>query len=124
MKKKYLLFILVLTVVGYPVSAKSYNILDFGAIPNELSTKAIQQAVDACYNDGGGTVLVPAGCIIVTGFAKEEDSLVWGEDLPDFFTHGIECLEVKELLIDGFEGYANPGSPMGQKCFLRNTTLR
>jgi hypothetical protein len=60
----------------------------------------------------------------VDNLAIRDFDLVWGEGLPVFFTHGIECLEVKELLIDGFTGYANPGSPTDQKCFLRNTTLR
>jgi len=45
------------------VSAKSYNILDFGAKSDTsfLSTKAIQQAIDACSEAGGGSVVVPAG---------------------------------------------------------------
>ena len=40
-----------------------YNILDYGAVSNttRLSTRAIQQAVDACAAAGGGRVLVPAG---------------------------------------------------------------
>ena len=40
-----------------------YNVLDFGAIPNrqELATGAIQKAIDACADMGGGRVTVPAG---------------------------------------------------------------
>jgi len=45
------------------LGAKIYNILDFGAKGDKttLDTKAVQAAVDACFKDGGGTVLVPAG---------------------------------------------------------------
>jgi lysophospholipase L1-like esterase len=43
------------------VLASNYNILDFGAEPGKLSTRALQEAVDACHEAGGGTVLVPAG---------------------------------------------------------------
>jgi len=115
MKKKYLLFILVLTVVGYPVSAKSYNILDFGAIPNELSTKAIQQAVDACYHDGGGTVLVPAGIYItgtiilkskVTLHLEQGSELVSSKNLEDFIISSqhygmIYCQDATQVSITG-----------------------
>jgi len=40
-----------------------YNIVDHGAIGDgkTLNTVAIQKAIDACYHDKGGTVLIPAG---------------------------------------------------------------
>ena len=40
-----------------------YNILDYGAVNdiNINSTKAIQKAIDACRENGGGTVFVPTG---------------------------------------------------------------
>ena len=40
-----------------------YNIIDYGAISDTttLSTKAIQQAIDDCYKNGGGRVVVPTG---------------------------------------------------------------
>lgn len=39
------------------------NIMDYGAAADgsTLNTEAIQQAIDACAQEGGGTVLVPAG---------------------------------------------------------------
>lgn len=45
------------------LGAKIYNVRDFGAKGDKetLDTKAVQDAVDACFKDGGGTVLVPAG---------------------------------------------------------------
>lgn len=42
---------------------KVFNVLDYGARPgvNNLSTKAIQAAIDACAEQGGGKVLFPKG---------------------------------------------------------------
>ena len=42
---------------------KTYNVLDFGAKSDgtTLCTQTIQQAVDRCAKDGGGTVYFPAG---------------------------------------------------------------
>jgi hypothetical protein len=43
--------------------AKIYNIRDYGAIGDgkTLNTSSIQKAIDACYANKGGTVLIPAG---------------------------------------------------------------
>jgi len=43
--------------------ARIYNVRDYGAIGDgkTLNTVAIQKAIDACHNDKGGTVLIPAG---------------------------------------------------------------
>ena len=39
----------------------AYLITDYGAVPgNELCTEKIQAAIDACYLNGGGNVVVPA----------------------------------------------------------------
>lgn len=41
----------------------TYNILDFGAVADgkTLATKAIQDAINTCFENGGGRVLVPTG---------------------------------------------------------------
>ncbi|MBN1973807.1 MAG: glycoside hydrolase family 28 protein [Sedimentisphaerales bacterium] len=46
--------------------AKRYVITDYGAVtdPNIVNTKAIQDTIDKCASDGGGTVVVPAGTFI------------------------------------------------------------
>ncbi|PXV59950.1 glycosyl hydrolase family 28 [Dysgonomonas alginatilytica] len=62
MKKRIsILFAILVSISG--VSAKIYNIRDYGAKNNKtiVSTSAIQQTIDACAKDGGGTVVVPAG---------------------------------------------------------------
>ena len=56
--------------------SKTYDITEFGATANSglESTKAIQSAIDACSNKGGGTVLVPTGEFI-TGSLLLRDSV-------------------------------------------------
>ncbi len=53
-----------------------FDITKFGAIPQEdtINTKAIQAAVDACSNAGGGTVLCPAG-VYLTGTIWLKDNV-------------------------------------------------
>ncbi|WP_340113231.1 glycoside hydrolase family 28 protein [Maribellus mangrovi] len=45
---------------------KLYDISDFGAVSDSMvvNTNAIQAAIDKCAEDGGGTVVVPAGTFI------------------------------------------------------------
>jgi len=45
----------------------TYNVRDFGAKGDGLAldTAAVQAAIDACHNNQGGTVLVPAGVFII-----------------------------------------------------------
>lgn len=46
----------------------TYNIRDFGAVGDGRANDApaIQRAIDACSEAGGGTVLVPAGPTFLT----------------------------------------------------------
>lgn len=59
---KYLVVFL-LTVCSVAVSAKEYNILLFGATLDSTAvvTQAINNAIDECHQNGGGTVIIPAG---------------------------------------------------------------
>ncbi|MFT4031552.1 MAG: glycosyl hydrolase family 28 protein [Siphonobacter sp.] len=53
-----------LPLIYQPVFRKdTFNIVRYGAISDgqTLNTKAINQAIDACSQAGGGTVLIPAG---------------------------------------------------------------
>ncbi len=49
------------------LGARVYNIRDFGAKGDgqSLDTAALQSAIDACANEKGGTVLVPAGTFVI-----------------------------------------------------------
>jgi len=52
---------------GNDLGARVYNVRDFGATGDgkTLDTAAVQAAIDACHNDQGGTVLVPAGVFVI-----------------------------------------------------------
>src|SRR5271157_203167 len=52
---------------GAALGARVYNVTDFGAKGDgkTLDTKAVQAAIDACNQDRGGTVLVPAGVFVI-----------------------------------------------------------
>ncbi len=47
---------------------KTFSVTDFGAVPNtdNLQTEKIQAAIDACFSEGGGEVIIPEG-IFLTG---------------------------------------------------------
>jgi polygalacturonase len=58
------------------LQAKEYSILDFGAKEGQLSTTAIQKAIDECSEAGGGRVIIPAGTFITgTVFLKSNVNL-------------------------------------------------
>ena len=52
---------------GNLLGARIYNIRDFGAKGDgaTIDTAAVQAAIDACNQDNGGTVLVPAGNFLI-----------------------------------------------------------
>jgi polygalacturonase len=60
-----ILLCLSLSITTY---AQTFNIKDYGAVADSktINTAAIQKAVDACTQNGGGRVYVPAG-VFVTG---------------------------------------------------------
>jgi polygalacturonase len=66
MKKNVLISLLFVfgSITSY---GENYNIKDFGAISNgkDLTTVHIQNAINKCYADGGGIVLVPKGEYLV-----------------------------------------------------------
>lgn len=58
-----ILIIALILCLGLPCTGRTFDINDFGAVGDtaRLSTRAIQAAIDACAESGGGRVLVPAG---------------------------------------------------------------
>lgn len=87
---------------------KLYNVTDYGAVPNSktLQTKELQAAIDACFLDGGGEVVVPTGRYITgtlrlrshvtfhltTGAILEGSTNL--EDYSHFFEDTIEPIEI------------------------------
>lgn len=63
----YILFLLVLSLSSY--AQRIYNVVDYGAVGNKITddAKAIQQAIDECSANGGGTVLLPANHTFMSG---------------------------------------------------------
>jgi polygalacturonase len=59
----------------------------------------------------------------VNGLNIRNFNLVWGGDLPPFFTYGIECVNVSDLIIRDFTGKGNPKLPGSQKIKLTNSTF-
>jgi len=80
------------------LGTRIYNICDYGAKGDgkTLNTKAIQAAIDACFKDQGGTVLIPAGNFISgTLELKSNVSLhiaaagkLWGSPKREDYTAG------------------------------------
>ncbi|BAU52550.1 Exo-poly-alpha-D-galacturonosidase precursor [Mucilaginibacter gotjawali] len=58
--------LLMLCLCGTSALAQTFNIREYGALNDgkTVCTAAIQKAVDACYQNGGGRVYVPAGQFI------------------------------------------------------------
>ena len=55
------------TRVNSEQGSRVYNVRSYGARGDgkTLDTRAVQAAIDACYADGGGVVLVPAGTYLI-----------------------------------------------------------
>lgn len=59
----------------------------------------------------------------VNGLTIRDFELNWDTDLPSFFTHGIECINVSNLNVSGFKGTGNPTAPESQKIKLTDTKM-
>lgn len=55
------------STAGNDLGARIYNVRSFGAKGDgrTLDTACVQSAIDACHNEGGGTVVVPAGTFVI-----------------------------------------------------------
>ncbi len=94
---------------------RTYHINDFGARGDgkTLCTQALQAAIDACYRDGGGTVLVPAG-VFLTGTVELKSNvtlriaaggkLLGSADGKDYYAADAIPLHGDATLVDGNVG--------------------
>lgn len=74
-----------------------YNIVDFGAKDDErICTKQIQNAIDKCFLEGGGEVVIPSGRFVTGGLRlrsnvtlhlKENSALLGNTSPEDYFTY-------------------------------------
>ena len=110
-------YLLVFLTVLFSIQSQAgiYNITDFGAVPGELSTQQIQKTIDACAENGGGMVLVPAGTYITGTIqlkshvnlhleqgAVLKGSLNLSDYLTSFVTHGmVFCENATQVSITG-----------------------
>ena len=101
----------------------TYNIVDYGAISNgALCTKQIQRAIDDCFLNGGGEVVIPEGTYLTGGLRLRsfvtlhllENAVLMGsinpEDYIDYIDDRIEPIpsEERELLAPTVK----PGYPL------------
>jgi hypothetical protein len=66
---KTLLGFLSIFLLAFAVQAKTVNIIDFGAIPDDGTddTRAVQEAIEKLQNFGGGTLVFPEGTTDIGG---------------------------------------------------------
>ncbi|MBA3649231.1 MAG: glycoside hydrolase family 28 protein [Chitinophagales bacterium] len=99
------------------LSAKDYNIVDFGAVPDgkTMNTSAIQSAIDAASKKGGGQVIIPEG-IFLTGniilksnveLHLTEKAVLLGSTNPDHYSKLNRWLAL--ILADGQNNIAITG---------------
>ena len=79
---------------------KIFNIMDYGAIGDSitLDTKAINRAIEACSDAGGGTVLFPKGGVFLCGTINLKGSI----------TYFIEKGAVIKAAPSGIMAFENP----------------
>ncbi len=103
------------TISSGSPGARVYDIRDFGAKGDgqTLDTAALQAAIDACHNDQGGTVLVPAGVFVigttelksnVTLHIAAQGKLLGSGDGKQYFPADKIPLEGDSTLADGHVG--------------------
>ena len=98
---------------------KVFNVCDFGAgTSDSLQTKAFQSAIDACFLEGGGRVLVPMGVYITGGIRLrsnvelylEAGAIIRGvRDPEEYFGYLEDKLE--PISPEDYEGRGSSANP-------------
>lgn len=103
---------------------KIFNVKDFGAIADgtTLNSCAVQKAVDACHENGGGIVLFENGTFVLgTVFLKSnvyieiaKDALVLGA--PSYYDYAQEEKIDYAIYQDSSHTYFDPSMFVGRNC--------
>ena len=105
-----------------------FNIKDYGAVAGgELCTKQIQKAIDDCFLNGGGEVIIPRGVYLTGGLRLRsnvtmhllEDAVLMGsispEDYTDYINDSIEPISEDE--INSCVSTVKPGERVGRSAY-------
>jgi polygalacturonase len=97
---KNILFALCINFLNFHLLiAKSYIITDYGAERNKIATLSIQKAIDDCFLNGGGKVVVPAGVFVCGAIVMKSNVHLYLESgailkgssqLVDYYVDGIK----------------------------------
>jgi hypothetical protein len=89
-------------VLAWPCQARIWSIREFGAAGDKenYDGRAIQRAIDACAEDGGGMVYVPAGDYLCGGLQLrsqvslylESGATLWVSPKKEYYPHGNRFL--------------------------------
>ena len=83
---------------------RTFNVLDFGADPTgvQLSTKAIQTAIDSCSATGGGTVIIPEGIYTTAPITLKSHVRLYTErNCFILFSHNLDDYEIYDEWFEG-----------------------
>jgi polygalacturonase len=145
-KIKLLVGLLMLAAFTNFVKAADFNILKYGAVGDAatLNTTAIQKAIDACYQSGGGKVIFPEGKFLsgtlvlkdnITIHFEKNAVLLGSTDLKDYrnldpFTEGLGidvgwallvAVDAKNIGLEGEGTIDGQGSAIKAKHILTDT---
>ncbi|MEE1945286.1 glycosyl hydrolase family 28 protein [Pedobacter sp. KR3-3] len=143
---KKISLLLFLLGMCYGVKAADFDITRFGAVGDgtTLNSQAIQKAIDACHQSGGGKVIIPAGKFLsgtialkdnVTIYLQKDAVLLGSVDLKDYqnldpFTEGLGidvgwallvAVDAKNIGIEGEGTIDGQGSAIKAKHILTDT---
>lgn len=142
-KLKLLVSLFLLAAFTNFVKAADFNILKYGAVGDgtTLNTTAIQKAIDACYQSGGGKVIFPVGRFLsgtivlkdnITLHFEKNSVLLGSTDLKDYrnldpFTEGLGidvgwallvAVDAKNIGLEGEGIIDGQGSAIKEKHIL------
>jgi len=142
-KLSVLLFCL---AVFYHAKAADFEVTKYGAVGDglTLNSQAIQKAIDACHQSGGGRVIIPTGKFLsgtialkdnVTLYLQKDAVLLGSIDLKDYqnldpFTEGLGidvgwallvAVDAKNIGIEGEGSIDGQGSAIKAKHILTDT---